>query len=111
MTEDDSGLDSVHHVAIAAEDVVAAVRWYRGRFRCEVRYQDETWALLAFANVQLAVVRPDQHPPHVGFVHPRAAEFGSLIHHRDGTRSVYVDDSAGNSVELLAPDGLDAPDA
>jgi hypothetical protein len=35
---------------------------------------------------------------------PHAAEHGPLKTHRDGTRSVYVQDPAGNSVELLAPE-------
>jgi catechol 2,3-dioxygenase-like lactoylglutathione lyase family enzyme len=95
-------LDSLHHVALAVTDVAAAVTWYTGTFRCDVKYQDETWALLAFGNIQLALVVPHQHPPHLAFTHPDAARFGPLKTHRDGTRSVYVTDPAGNSVEIMA---------
>ena len=95
-------LDFLDHVAIAVNDVAGAVSWYRDRFRCEVAYQDSTWALLEFANTRLALVVPAQHPPHVGFVSPDAESFGSLKPHRDGTRSVYVLDPAGNAVEVLA---------
>lgn len=96
-------LDSLDHVAIPVDDVASAVEWYRRTFRCEVKYQDATWALLTFANTSLALVIPSQHPAHIGFVSPDAQKFGVLKTHRDGTRSCYVNDPAGNSVEILAP--------
>src|SRR5688572_12368879 len=97
-------LDAMHHVAISVNDVAEAVRWYQDRFRCEVAYQDPTWALLRFANMQLALVIPTQHPPHIAFERPDAERFGPLRAHRDGTRSTYIADSAGNPVEILAKD-------
>jgi catechol 2,3-dioxygenase-like lactoylglutathione lyase family enzyme len=97
-------LDSVHHVAVAVPDIGAAVEWYRRHFHCKVNYQDTTWAMLEFANIKLALVIPAQHPPHVAVVHPEAERFGPLKAHRDGTRSVYVKDPAGNPVEILAQD-------
>ena len=95
-------LDSLHHVAMSVQNVADAVRWYLDHFQCVVRYQDETWALLGFANIQLALVIPDQHPPHIAFTSPDAARFGPLKRHRDGTESVYIIDPSGNSVEVLA---------
>jgi catechol 2,3-dioxygenase-like lactoylglutathione lyase family enzyme len=97
-------LDSIHHVAISVQDIAAAVDWYRQHFHCRVTYQDDTWAMLDFANMKLALVIPSQHPPHLAFVHPQAEQFGALKTHRDGTRSVYVKDPAGNAVEVLAQD-------
>jgi catechol 2,3-dioxygenase-like lactoylglutathione lyase family enzyme len=76
----DPQLDTVHHVAIAV---------------------DETWAMLEFANIRLALIAGKAHPPHVGLMKPNAAEFGPLKPHRDGTRSVYIEDPAGNWVEIL----------
>ena len=99
-------LDAIDHVAIAVSDVAAAVDWYRGQFRCEVAYQDDTWALLTFANVRLALVIPEQHPPHLGLVSPHAEDFGALKTHRDGTRSCYVKDTSGNAIEILAADSM-----
>ncbi|MEP6717422.1 MAG: VOC family protein [Terriglobia bacterium] len=99
-------LDSIHHVAIPVSDVAGSVDWYKRTFQCEVKYQDETWALLAFDNIQLALVIPDQHPAHIGFVSGTAEQFGELKTHRDGTRSCYVKDPAGNSVEILAEDSV-----
>ncbi|MBM3259252.1 MAG: VOC family protein [Candidatus Sericytochromatia bacterium] len=95
--------DTLDHVAIQVEDVARAVAWYRETFSVDVTYQDETWALLAFANVRLALVVPGQHPSHVAVVRPDAASFGPLKPHRDGTASVYVRDSEGNVLEIMAP--------
>ncbi|HEX4135202.1 MAG TPA: VOC family protein [Bryobacteraceae bacterium] len=95
-------LDSVDHIAIPVEDVKSAVDWYTRTFRCEVKYQDDTWAFLKFGNIELALVIPSQHPGHIAFVSPDAEKFGTLKLHRDGTRSCYVKDPAGNSVEILA---------
>lgn len=106
MTNDDAprSLDRIPHVAISVSNVAEAVAWYTATFRCKVSYQDPTWALLDFANLQLALVIPEQHPPHIAFTHPHAETFGALKTHRDGTRSTYVRDPAGNSIELMAAD-------
>ena len=97
-------LDRIDHVAISVRDIASAVAWYTSNFRCTVSYQDDTWALLAFDNLRLALVIPEQHPPHVAVVGPSAQEFGRVTTHRDGTRSTYVKDPAGNSIEIMAAD-------
>ena len=96
--------DRIDHVAIPVRDVASAVTWYTSHFRCAVTYQDPTWAFLTFDNIKLALVIPEQHPPHIAFTSEAAESFGTLTTHRDGTRSVYVKDSAGNSVEIMAAD-------
>lgn len=104
----DNTLDSVHHVAIVVQDIAEAVKWYRAAFQCEITYQDETWAMLKFANLGLALVVPHQHPSHLGFVTPRAKDYGTLKRHRDGTESIYISDPSGNAVELLSPESVAA---
>ncbi len=99
-------LDTVDHIAVAVDDVEKAVGWYRETFKCEIEYQDKTWAFLRFENIKLALVVPNQHPPHIAFLHENAEQFGNLKVHRDGTRSVYIEDSAGNSVEIVAKDSV-----
>ena len=101
-----ANLNTIDHVAIPVKDIAASVAWYREQFACEVKYQDDTWALLAFANIRLALVIPAQHPAHLGFVTEKAEKFGALKTHRDGTRSVYVNDPAGNAIEMLAADSM-----
>ena len=94
-------LDPIHHVAVEVKDVERAIRWYTERFRCRVIYRDDTWAFLEFANIKLALVLPRQHPAHIAFLRGDAQSFGPLTPHRDGTESVYIKDSEGNSVEIL----------
>lgn len=99
-------LDAIDHVAIPVQEIAVSVDWYRKTFKCEISYQDDTWALLKFANMSLALVVPHQHPPHIGLVSEDAEKHGTLKLHRDGTRSCYVSDPAGNSVEILAADSI-----
>ncbi len=106
MTEKDETLESVHHVAVCVDDVDAAVAWYTKTFSCEVEYRDPTWAMLRFENVRVALMAPGRHPPHLGFLRKDAGRFGRTRPHRDGTRSVYVVDPSGNSIEMLEEDSL-----
>lgn len=104
-TMSESGvLDAIDHVAISVHNIAEAVAWYRSSFNCEVTYQDGTWAMLRFANMRLALVVPNQHPPHIGLFSRHAEQFGELKPHRDGTRSTYIADPSGNWVEVLAMD-------
>ena len=98
---DVDNLDVIHHAALSVSDIAASVAWYQQRFRCVVVYQDATWALLKFANMNIALVVPEQHPPHMGVLHADAEQFGALTTHRDGTRSVYIADPDGNQIEVM----------
>jgi len=99
-------LDELHHVAIQVQDIKRAVSWYLEHFRCEVSWQDETWALLRFANTSLALVMPAEHPPHLAFSMENLGHLGELHSHRDGIRSLYIQDSEGNVVECLDAQSL-----
>ena len=94
----------IDHIAISVTNIKEAVDWYTRTFDCEIEYQDDTWAFLAFDNIKFALVIPDQHPPHIAFVRPDAEKYGPLKTHRDGTRSIYINDPSGNSIEILAED-------
>ncbi len=102
-----TSLESLHHVAVWVRDVESALEWYTRTFRCEVEYRDPTWAMLRFSNVRLALMAPGHHPPHLGFLRENPETFGPTKPHRDGTRSVYVEDPSGNSIEFLALDSLE----
>lgn len=99
--KDKTSLDAIDHVAISVKDIGVAVKWYTQEFNCAVDYQDETWAYLRFENIRLALVIPGQHPPHIALAVGNAGQYGQLKTHRDGTKSVYVKDPAGNTVELV----------
>lgn len=94
-------LDHIHHVAVPVADLDASLQWYEEIFAVDVVYRDDSWALLAFDNVHLALVLPEQHPPHFAVLRDDAAEFGALTPHRDGTASVYIADPADNAVEIM----------
>ncbi len=98
-------LDAVHHVAVMTRDLQESLDWYTARFACQVLYRDATWALLQFANLQMALVSPGEHAAHVGIARPDAERFGPLRTHRDGVRYVYLADPAGNTVEVVAEGG------
>jgi hypothetical protein len=98
--------DAIHHVALQVRDIGRAVDWYRSVLACELAHQDESWALLEFANLRVALVLPDEHPAHLAILRPDAARFGPLSEHRDGSRSAHIVDPWGNSIELLDPDSL-----
>ncbi|PPD33277.1 MAG: glyoxalase [Methylomonas sp.] len=94
-------MDTIHHIAIQVSDLPSTLAWYKNQYDVKVVYEDETWALIQFANVALALVLPDQHPPHFAIVSEHAERFGPLKTHRDGTASVYINDPAGNCIEIL----------
>lgn len=94
-------LDNIHHTAIQVKDIAKAVIWYLDHFSCEVEYQDESWAMLRFANTSLALVLPEQHPYHFAIVKDDLSPYGEAISHRDGTASVYIKDADKNNVEIL----------
>lgn len=96
-------LDLVDHIAIQVDDIGQSVDWYKKTFKCIVEYQDETWAMLNFSNIKIALVISAQHPPHIGIIREDASEFGKLKTHRDGTESCYVSDPSKNILEVLKP--------
>ena len=103
MQKEQAKLDSIHHVAIQVNDIGRALKWYSGNFNAEIVYQDDTWAMLRFDNIYLALVVPGQHPPHIAIEHEGAESHGTLVIHRDGTESIYINDSEGNTLELMKP--------
>lgn len=96
------------HVAVPSRDIPGTVKYYVETFGAQVLYADNTWAFLKIGQGKLALVTPEQHPPHVALrvdlptLEAAAAGAGKPIDtHRDGTRGIYVDDPAGNVVELI----------
>lgn len=99
------GMDTLHHIAFPVRDVSAAVAWYTTQFDVNIAYQDETWALLEFDNVALALALPEQHPGHIAVERSNAEAYGPLTPHRDGTASVYIQDPWQNTIEILKSKG------
>ncbi len=96
------------HVAVAVQDIAAAVQFYVERFGAAVLYQDASWAFLRIGQGKLALVKPEQHPGHVALrvdlpsLEQAAKKAGKPIDsHRDGTRGIYLEDPGGNVIELI----------
>ena len=79
MTQEQTKPDSIHHVAIQVNDIERALEWYSSNFNTEVVYQDDTWAMLRFDNIYLALVIPGQHPPHIAIEHEGAESHGVVM--------------------------------
>jgi catechol 2,3-dioxygenase-like lactoylglutathione lyase family enzyme len=96
------------HVAVPSNDIAQSVTWYQEKFGADVLYQDATWALLQLPGLKLALVSPQQHPPHVAMevseeeLAGAARQAGlSASTHRDDSRGIYLHDPFGNVVELI----------
>ena len=96
-----NALDHIHHIALQVKDLEETILWYTKNFACQIAYQDNSWALLKFENLSLALVHPDQHPSHFAVTREDIKPFGTPVPHRDGTSSVYVEDPSGNHIEIL----------
>lgn len=94
-------MDTIHHIAIPVEDIKTTLQWYKDNFDVDIAYEDQSWALIKFDNIALALVLPDQHPPHFAITCQDAEKYGALTPHRDGTESIYIKDPSGNAVEML----------
>ncbi|MGY8782187.1 MAG: VOC family protein [Fidelibacterota bacterium] len=94
-------LTYIDHIAVKSEDIKASVDWYIKKFNCQIKHQDETWALLSFDNISIALVTPGEHPPHFAVIDKSISDNKNLKTHRDGIGYVYESDPDKNIIELL----------
>ncbi len=92
-------MKKIDHIAIQVDDIRESVEWYSNKFKCEIIYEDDTWAFLQFGNIKMALVVEDEHPYHIGFEVEDVGTKSTL--HRDGSISRYIKDPSGNSIELI----------
>jgi len=92
-------MNRIDHVAITVDDVRESVDWYVNEHGCSIIYCDDTWAMLQFENIKLALVVDDEHPFHIAFEVKDPGIESTL--HRDGSISRYIKDPSGNSIELI----------
>ena len=57
----------IHHIGIQVESIKESADFYCNKFHAKCEYIDETWAMLVFDNIKLALVLPKEHPPHICF--------------------------------------------
>ena len=94
-------LTYVDHIALESKNIADSVRWYISNFKCNLEYQDETWALLGFNNIQIALVTPGQHPPHFAIVDRNVVNMKGKKTHRDGIHYIYENDPDMNVIEKI----------
>jgi catechol 2,3-dioxygenase-like lactoylglutathione lyase family enzyme len=96
------------HVAVNAKNIAESVEWYSAKFNATVLYQDQSWAFLQVGGTKIALITPQQHPPHLAMSVTEEAlndaarlEGKPVDGHRDGTKGIYIYDPSGNAVELI----------
>ena len=90
----------IDHVAITVDNVKESVDWYVQNHGCSTIYCDDTWAMLQWDNIKLALVVDDEHPFHIAFETEDLGPLGGVLH-RDGSISRYIKDPSGNTIELI----------
>ena len=90
----------IDHIAITVDNVKESVAWYHDNFECKIIYCDDTWAMLQYDNIKLALVIEEEHPYHIAFEVDDLGPLKSVLH-RDGSISRYIDDPSGNKIELI----------
>ena len=92
----------IDHIALQVDNIEESVKWYRENYGCSVIYSDDSWAMLQFDNIKVALVVEDEHPYHIAFEIDGIQGNGkNWKYHRDNTISRYIDDTSGNKVELI----------
>ena len=91
----------IDHIAVETNCVKDSVNWYMENFNCELKYQDQTWAMLKFDNISVALVTTGEHPPHFAVVNKAISKEKGFQKHRDGIGYKYIQDPDENFVEFI----------
>ena len=95
-------LKKIDNIALQVDDVNKSVEWYVEKYECEVLYNDDTWALLQFDNIKVALVVEEEHPFHIAFeIDGLDGEGKNWKYRRDNSISRYIEDPSGNKIELI----------
>jgi len=92
------------HTAFIVKSIKKSVDWYSKNFNTKIIHYSEDWAFLDVEGTKLAL-STGKHPYHLAFEVTEkelATHRGKkVLHHRDGTKSVYYEDLDGNAIELI----------
>ena len=95
-------LNQIDHIAIQVEDIDRSLKWYEEKFDFEKIYSDDTWAIIKFSNIKLALVVKSQHPNHFAILNDKINKDDvDVVEHRDKSISKYIKDIDGNFIELI----------
>ena len=66
-----------------------------------IKFKDDTWSLLEFQNINLALVTQEEHPNHFAVVDERLSKNKKMKYHRDGIGYIYSQDIDNNFIEII----------
>ena len=95
-------LDKIDHIAIQVNNIEESISWYESKFNCKRLYADESWGLIQFGNIKLALVINSQHPNHFAVIDDLIYLDSDAEKQRDGSVSKYITDKDNNIIELLS---------
>ena len=97
-------MKTIDHIAIVVDNIKESIAYYVVEHEARILYCDDSWGLLQFKNVNLALVLEGEHPPHIAFeveeIENKHTTY-SMIKHRDVSKSKYIEDPSGNHKEII----------
>ena len=99
-------MSKIDHIAVVVDDLDAAEQWYMEKLQGVVTFRDQKYTRIKLSNTNIALIDKRYYSdPHFAVLVDKREELptdeGVLVHHRDGTIGVYVEDPFGNYLEYI----------
>ena len=96
----------IDHIAVLVDNLDVAEEWYTEKLNGTVTFRGQKYTRLRLANVNIALIDKNHYSDaHFAVLvenkEDLPTEDGLIIHHRDGTIGVYVEDPFGNYLEYI----------
>ena len=96
----------IDHIAILVDNLIIAEEWYTQKLAGKVTFRDSKYIRMTVSNTNIALIDKN-HYSHAHFAilienkEDLPIDQGMVVHHRDGTIGVYVEDPFGNYLEYI----------
>ena len=99
-------MSKIDHIAVLVDDLETAEAWYTEKLQAEVSFRDSKYVRIRVANTKFALIDKNHYShAHFGILVDNKDDLplndGIIVHHRDGTIGVYVEDPFGNYLEYI----------
>ena len=96
----------IDHIAVLVDDLDVAERWYTEKLDGFVAFRDQKYTRIQLENVNIALIDKNHYSHnHFAVLVENKEDLpvgeGIVVHHRDGTIGVYVEDPFGNYLEYI----------
>ena len=96
----------IDHIAVLVDDLDLAEEWYSEKLDGTVTFRDTKYTRICVANTNIALIDKNHYShAHFGILVENKDDLpmdqGMVVHHRDGTMGVYVEDPFGNYLEYI----------